>query len=458
MKKMGLPRLNKKGSVLLPFVIVLPFLILIVADYMNLAVTHFSIARRDQFHTKAQLGADAGADYAMGQISASENWTGTNGEITLHSDSDTKTTYSVTVTNNNADSKTITTTGRTYRPTSAPSPISSVALKINLTPVRSGLYSVVTGVGGLHMSNSSKITGGDVFVNGEISLSNSAQIGLTTSPVNVFVADQVCPSPPDSTYPRVCNNGEQAQPITLRNSSHIYGTVKANNQTSGSGMTNSGLVASSGVTPQALPTYDRDGQKAAVTTTITGSSASCSGSQAITWAANTKITGNVTISNNCVVTVGGNVWITGTLTMSNSSKMVVADSLGSTMPVIMIDGLGGASFSNSSNLVSNATNTGFEIITYWSSASCSPDCSNVTGQDLYNSRDQETIELNNSAQGAHTIFYARWSKVEINNSGQIGALIGQVVQLDNSGTITFGTSTGTGTTTWIISDYRRSFN
>jgi len=448
---------QKDGSILLPLIIVIPFLILIIASYLQLSVNNYKVARIDQFHTEAQLGADAGADYAMGQISTNQAWTGTGGEVTLHSDSDSKTTYSATVTDNNADSKTVTIVGRTYRPATATSAITSVTIKVGLRPVRSGLYSVVTGVGGLTMSNSSKITGGDVYVNGEITMSNSSQIGLTTNPVNLFVANQTCPTPANATYPRLCNSGENNNPITLNNTAHIYGAVKANYQTDGSGMSNTGLIASSGVSHQALPAYDRNAQKSAVTSTITASAASCSGSQTRTWNANTKITGNVSISNNCVVTVKGNIWITGTLNMSNSTFMKVDNSLGSTQPVIMVDASGGASFSNSSNLTSNSSNTGFEIITYASDASCSPDCSDVTGTDLYNSRNDTTISLNNSAQGAQTIFYARWSKVSVSNSGQIGALIGQMIDINNSGTITFGTSTGTGTTTWIISDYRRSF-
>lgn len=447
------------GSILLPFIIVIPFLILIVASYIDLTVNNFNLARKDQFHTDSQLAADAGADYAMGQISLDQSWAGTGGEVTLHNDSDYKTTYQVTETDNSADSKTLTSIGRSYHPASATSPITSVTIKVDLRPVRSGLFSVVTGVGGLHMNNNSKITGGDVFVNGEVTLNNSAQIGLTTSPVNLSVADQVCPNPADSTYPRVCNNGENGQPITINNLAHIYGTVKANNQTSGAGMSNLGLTAGSGVSPQALPSYDRNTQKAAVTTTITGTAASCSGNNTtLTWAANTKITGDVSISNKCAVTVQGNVWITGSLSVSNSAKLVVADTLGTTKPVIMIDGQNGATFSQSATLASNTSSTGFEIITYWSKASCSPDCTDVTGTDLYNSRSVQTITLSNSASGPQTIFYSRWTEVEVNNSGQIGALVGQLVDISNSGTITFGTSTGTQTTTWVISGYRRSFN
>ncbi len=242
----------------------------------------------------------------------------------------------------------------------------------------------------------------------------------------------------------------------INNQAHIYAAVKATNQTNGNGMSNTGLVTNSSVAPQALPTYDRAAQKAAVANTMTGSAASCSGSQSVTWPANTKITGNVSLSHQCTVTVQGNVWITGSLSTSNSAKMVVANSLGATVPNIMVDGQNGATFANSSQLVSNASSTGFEIYTFYSKAGCSPDCASVTGTDLYNSRGVTTIELDNSASASNTVFYSYWSQVQIGNTGQIGAVIGQTIRLNNAGTISFGSSTQLGgNTTWVVKGYRR---
>ncbi len=443
---------GQRGSILLVFLAVLPFLILIALYYTNLSLTSFQVARQDQLHTEAQLAADAGADYAIEQFSQDNTWTGTSGETTLHSDGKLKTTFTASISGDDK-TKTVAITGKTYWPASATTASRSVKIYVDLRPVTGGLFSVISGEGGLFMSNSSKVVGGDVFVNGEINLANSAQIGLSTNAVNVKVADQTCPNPADSTYPRVCDSGENGQPITIANTAHIYGQVKATNQTDGSGMSNPGLVAGT-VAPQALPTYDRAAQKAAVTTTITGAAASCDNNQTLTWAANTKINGDVAVRGKCKVTVAGNVWITGSLTTSNQGQIIVADSLGTTMPNIMVDGVAGATFLNSSALTSNASNTGFEIYTFYSKASCSPDCATVTGTDLANSRAVTTITLNNSGDEPNTIFYAYWSQVQVQNSGQIGALIGQTISLTNTGTITFGSSTGIGNTTWVIKGYR----
>jgi hypothetical protein len=447
----------QSGSALLPFVIVVPFLILISTYFMDLAVGSFKLARRDQLHTHSQFAADAGIDYALDQINQDTTWTGTGTELELHNDSTTRTTYQVSVITNASDSKTMTATGRSYSPATNPTPTTSVTLKVELRPVESGNYSIVSGVGGLILSNSAKIIGGDVFINGRINLSNTAQIGLTNNPVNVQVAHQSCPSPADATYPRLCASGEYGEPISILNSAKIYGSVRANNQTTGTAMSDPGLIASSGVTAQPLPNHDRNAQKAAVTITENSAWANCNSNVTRTWPANLKITGNVTISGMCKIIISGDVWITGTLAIQNSGQLIVADSLGATIPDVMVDGAT-TLLKNGALLKSNASNTGMQIISYWSRASCSPDCSNVTGVDLFNSSDDISIELQNSASGPQSIFYSRWTKVTVTNSGQIGALVGQTVELKNSGTITFGsTASPGGEQFWVIDKYRRSF-
>lgn len=445
-------KLDQRGSIILVFIIMVPFLIAITVYDMSESLTSYQVSRFDQLHTEAQEAADAGADYSIEQLAQNSAWSGTTSDVTVHSDSSVKTTFSSSVTGN-ASSKTIAITGKTYFPLSSATPNRTVSIYVDLYPVTTGNYSIVAGAGGLYMSNSSKVTGGNVFVNGNINMSNSAQIGLTTNPVNVQVADDICPtSPPYDDYPQVCSSGN---PITINNTAHIYGTVTATNQTNGSGMSNTGLV-SGGITPtQSLPTYNRAAQEAAVTNTMTGSAASCSNNQSVTWPANTKITGNVTMTQKCKVDVEGNVWITGTLNMSNTTQMIVDNSNGTTRPVIMVDGAGGASFSNSSQITANSSGTGAEVITFYSTADCSPECSSVTGKDLFNSRTIATLNLAQSFAAPNSILYAYWTQVGLSNSGQIGAVIGQTISMSNTATITFGSSTGVPNTTWVVKGYRR---
>ncbi len=461
--------IDQKGAALISVLVTLPFLILIAFNFTQLGVNNIRLAQGDKFRTQTQMVADASLDYGLQQLNQNLSWTGTGGEIVdgevdknfeieFDNTDNVRTTYALKVTDIDDDNKTLTTTARIYRPATATEPLNSITIDAELRPVSAGDFSIVTGVGGLIMENSAKVLGGSIFVNGTISMKNTAQIGLQLSPVELSVAHQTCPNPPDGTYPRVCSNGENGQPITLQNSAKIYGSVRANNQTISSGMENPGLVASSGVTPQNLPLHDRDAQKANATNNMTGAQASCTQNNGTkTWPANTKITGNVLIEKSCKVTIQGNVWITGTFEMQNSGQLIVSNSLGTNQPTLMVDG-SKVLLKNTSQIVDNTSQTGVQLISYYSTASCSPNCTTVTGADFQTSRNYMGIELDNSASGPSTVFYARWTTVQINNSGQIGALIGQTVALRNSGTITFGTSVGTGTQFWILDGYRRVFN
>lgn len=457
---------EQTGSILIAILIMMPFFMLITIAYLQLAAVGFRVAKSDQLHTHAQMAADAGVDASMEAITQNPAWTGTGGEIILHNDGNIKTTYETNVASPDDNNKTIVATGRTYHPASSSVKSSYVTITVGLRPIRSGNFSIVTGVGGLYLSNSAKVLGGDVFVNGELVMTGSSQIGLSTNPVNLKVAHQNCPAGanPGATYPRICDPAENGQPISISNPAQIYGDVRANNQTDGARMTSNGLVASSGVAAQALPIHDRAAQKAAVAINRSGSDASCTSSNGTkTWVANTKITGDVVIDKDCTVTIEGDVWITGTFSMSHSkAKLKISNSLLTTRPNVMVDGASN-SLRNGSTIVSNSSNTGAQLITYYSSIACSvsklsspPSC-DVTGTDLYNSRNIPTITLDQSSGGPNSIFYARWSKVLISNSGEIGALIGQTVELQNSGTISFGTSVGTPTVYWVIGNYRRTF-
>jgi hypothetical protein len=454
---------HAEGFLLPALLFATTFIVAVGLVTAQLALSNLQQASNEQYRLETQFAADAGLDYGIQSLNQNGNWAGTSGEIVLQQDSKSKTTFQTTITNDvDPLKKFMNVTARTYLPATSTTPKTERKYQAELRGVAGGSYAIVTGVGGLIMNNNSKIVGGDVYVNGEIDMSNSAQIGLTTSPVNVKTAHQSCPEPANATYPRVCNSGENGQPITLNNNAKIYGEVRATNQTNGNNMLNPGLV-SGGALPADLPTHDR----AALITNVnasgnvlTGSQASCS-SGIKTWPANTKITGNVAVTNSCKVTVEGNIWITGEASISNSAELIVKNGL-TTPPEIMVDGSSGFRISNSARLRSNNASPnpiGFRVITYWSQSSCSPGCTSVTGTALYNSRNNTTIQLDNSASAPQTEFYARWSRVRITNSGNVGALVGQTVEISNSGTITFGTSvTGVGgVSAWAIESYKRTF-
>jgi len=470
------------GFVLVSLIITMTFLLMIGIIVAQLVIGNFTLARQEQYRINAQLAADSGIDFGITEINTDVDWAGTGGEITIFDNSDDlRVTVEVTVVpGSGSNEKTLTATGRVYSPSSATEHRSDRIVIADLRGLSGGDFSVVTGVGGLYMSNSAKIVGGNVHVNGEVTMQNSSQIGLTSNPVILNVGHYNCPSGGGPTYPQLCSSGE---PISTSNSAHIYGDVCANNQVDGSDMTSDGLLVM-GVDPDCLgsvafmplPLHDRMAQitnwENEGSSTLSSSAASCTtngGSKV--WPANVRITGDAEISKKCTVTAMGDVWIDGKLTMSNSAELLIADVLGTplvsaeSIPTIMIDG-DEVSFSNSSKIIGNATDVGPMIITYKSANACTtiddptdPSyCPALTGDDLYNSRNTITINFDNSAEGPETIFFAKWSRVLVANSGEIGALVGQTVELKNSGAVTFGTTVpGSEPTVYIVDDYKRGF-
>lgn len=466
--------LNEEGGFILPVLLITGVAIVIMITAISSSVvSNNSIASSKSYTVNAQLAADAGLDDAMNKMNTVSDWTGTGGQITLLNDAttNTKTTYEVTVATADSTHKTLTVTARTFSPRSATTPKVTRKYDMDIQAVTSGTgpTSVATGVGGLILSNNAKISGGDVVVNGKVTLGNNSQIGLSTNSVNVRVAHQSCPNPADATYPQVCGSG-QGQPITMGANAKIYADVQAKNQTTGTNMFNPGLVTCSGAScdPIALPTYDRAAQVAAVTTTLpaTDSSIACGNNQSKSWPANVKITGDFSPGNNCTVTINGDTWITGNVTMGNNARFVVANSLGSTRPTLMVDGgnasgTGGFRFGNNAQIVPNSSGTGMQVISFWSNSGCSPDCSTLSGTGLFNSQNVLTIDLSNNGSASNSILWSRWTKVRVSNNGAIGAVTGQTVELGNNAVINFTASVPGSdnlVTTWVKRGYMRVYN
>jgi hypothetical protein len=463
---------DRESGFILPVLLITGVaIVLMITAVSSSAVTNNNVAVHGNYAVNAQLAADAGLDDAINKMNTVANWTGTSGQLTLLNDATTnvKTTYEVTVTNG-ADSKhkTLSVTARTFSPISASTPKVTRKYDMDIQAVTSGTgpTSVSSGVGGLILNANAKISGGDVVVNGKITLNNNSQIGLTTNAVNVRAAHQSCPVIADSSYPQVCGPGN-GEPITMGNTAKIYANVQAKNQTTGTNMFNPGLVPcspTSNCDPVTLPSFDRTGFKNTVNAsgqTMTAANASTCSGGIVNWPANVKITGNVTTPNNCTVKINGNVWITGSLTPGNNGKLAVQNSLGTTIPDVVIDGSGGLTLSNNATVTTNSSGTGIEFLTFWSAGACSPDCSSVTGTNLYTSQSTQTINLANNGAAPASILYAYWSKVTVSNNGAIGAVAGQTVELGNNAVINF-TSSVPGSdnlvTTWVKRGYMRVFN
>ncbi len=457
---------RERGFVLPVLMTTTLMITLMIVAVGSAATLTYNLANSETYKINAQMVADAGLDKALIDLTLDSDYLGTGAEVELLSTSRTRTTYETTVLPGvSTDRRIIRVVGRSYgNPSTKLRSTRIYELDAQSITTNSNITSVVSGVGGLILNSNAKISGGDVIVNGSVTIANNAQIGLQTNPVNVRVAHTSCPNPVTSSYPRVCGTNENGEPITISNDGRIYGTVHATNQTNGTNMFNPGLVPNQTVPPATLPDYDRAGQQGAVTPATTfapsDSTVSCGNNQNKTWPANVRITGNISLGNGCTVTLSGNTWIDGNLTFGNNSRIVVANTLGTNRPTVMIDGSSGINFGNNASILPNSSDTGVFFITYWSAAGCSPNCTTVTGTELANSQTVRTIDLGSNGNAAGTVLYARWSKVSIANNGAIGAVAGQTVELGNFANITFTTSipgSTTAYTTWVKRGYMRVY-
>jgi len=456
------------GYVLLLTLVITMSLFIALSGILSLSLVNLSSAKRNLSDISAQYVAEAGADKAVFEINKDPSYGGTNttcplsstgsNPVTLFSDPiKGKGTYETcTLAGTIPHEIIVYIVGKVYATSSSANPTSSRKIKIVVEGSPAGAYAVQTGPGGLIMSNSATITNGPVYVGGYLTMSNSATIGSSGSPIGVNVANARCPAGGGSTYPVICTGTSMPNPITIDNAqAHIYGSVNANGQSDGTGMSNPGLVSSIGVTAPSLPDYDRAAQKAAVASTITGATASCtSNNGTVTWPANVKITGDVTATHSCKILVSGNAWITGNFTMTQSPIIIPAASV-TVQPTIMVDGSTGVTFNNQASVSTNASSIGIEFITFYSTAGCSPDCASVTGTDLYNSQNLQTINIGNQGDAPGSVLYARWTKVVVAQGGTIGAILGQTIDLGNSGNLSFVDTVSTSNYTYDVRYYEQ---
>jgi hypothetical protein len=465
-------RNSQHGVVLIAALLMTTALITIGIALASSVATRNHSAVEGIYSNNALLSAEAGVEQSVEQLNQSDSFGGYTTDQTFFNNAiqgmgTFKTT--VTASPDGSNAKIITAVGNVYRHGIVKA-VEKRTIKVTVVGTSSQGYSVQTGPGGLILGGSANITNSQVYVNGTITLQGASKIGTASNPLNVYVANDACPtgSSPGATYPTVCTGS--TQPISMAQSTAIYGTVCATGQTStgpnnniktGSG--GQGLVPGCTAPPVSQPTYDRAGQISAVTTTkpSTDSSIDCSTWQnpigfVRTWPANLKITGNVSIASSCDLTITGNVYITGNLSIGGAAKLRVANSVGTVRPVIIVDGT--IDTGGSASFITNASGTGVEFISFKSSASCSPSCTTLTGNNLKTSQALQTVTVGGAANMAGMIFDAYWGKISVAGSGNVGAAIGQTVDLSGAGTVTFGTTLSSGVRTWTITSYQQVTN
>lgn len=462
---------SQHGIILVTTAVLVFTITLICLSLISAANDRYSVSRKSPNTANALLLAEAGVEQSIQQLNVSDTFAGyPSAQIFFNSAAQGKGTYTTTVTNSASDpnAKVITSTGVLYKYNSA-KVLNTRIVKVTAVGTSSAGYSVYTGPGGLILSGAAGVLNADVFVNGGITMTGAAHIGTILQPVNVNVANDQCPAgaTPGPTYPTVCSSGE---PISLGFSTFIYGaTVCATGQVSKGpngtqiqgGLSGSGLQPGCVAPPASPPYYDYAAHVAAANASGlsgagNGSVYNCQGlGQVKVWPNNVKITGNTTLNGICTITIKGNVYITGDFNLGAAARIIVDNSVGTTRPVVVVDGK--ITVNGSATILSNLSGTGIDFYSFQSNAACNPGCTSITGTALKTTQSLQTISIGGAAVLAGTNFDAYWGKITVGGVGSIGSATGQTVELNGAGNVTFGTALSTGVRTWTISSYQQKY-
>jgi hypothetical protein len=416
---------------------------------------------RNVYNANAVLTAEAGIEQSITALNDDNDFVGFTTETEFFNDPiQGRGTYQTEIATGAGQERTMISTGRVYRFGNGGALVSKRAIKVTMVGTTSSGYSVYTGVGGLVLGGTANITNSEIFINGKLEMSGNANIGTYNGPVNVNIANIACPLGGGASYPMVC----QDDAIIAGSNNNIYGTVCATNQGPNDavqpGDGGEGLILPCVASPQDMPEYDRAAHIASMTTTGTDTSSTynCAGNSTGTknWPANLTLTGNVTIGANCTINLNGNVYITGNFMLSGNAKMQVSDSVGANRPIIVVDGT--ITVGSAARIFPNSQGTGAHFYSFKSNAPCGSACTDITGDDLENTVDYETITISGAVNLPGIIFQAYWGLIDVAGSGNIGAALGQTVDLQGTGNITFGTQVSSGETTWTIRSYQQYFD
>ena len=456
---------NEGGWFLVTALIMTLFLTAVGLAIITLTTTNFQVSRQQLYIQNAQLTAEAGIEQTIDQLNQNSSFGGYPTPTVFFDN--TNQGYGVFTTTiapaqDNTNAKIITSTGNVYNYGDTAELLASYSVNVTTVGTSASGYSVITGPGGLILTGSADVTNSTLYVNGYINMSGQARIGSKSSPTTVNVADDWCPqgSNPGISFPSVCSSS--VQPISLDANTYIYGSVCATNQTSTGpngneiqpGNGGQGLESGCIANPISTPTYNWQNQESSVTTTASGTSGqySCSGSGSVTLPANIELTGsNIEWGNSCNYDLKGNVYIPGNLTINGAAQVSVDNSLGSTMPVVLVGGT--ITVDGSATILENSDKTGVDFISIDSNADCGSSCTSITGTALYNTMTFQTISVGGASQVQGSIFDAYWGEVTLDGSGLIGGAAGQTINMSGTGTVTFGTELDSGSTTWTITSY-----
>lgn len=456
-------KINKqeRGVVFITVLFVGLLLTFLGLSFANVALVQLKRSNDNVYVSNALLAAEAGIEQTLHTLNGNNSFEGYSETDFYDNDQQGRGTYQTTITNGTGpNERIISSIGRAYHPNSDRL-IKERRVRVTIVGTSSSGNSVYAGAGGLNLTGGTSITGTSVYVNGTINISGGSRIGSETNPIPVNVAHNSCPpgATPGASYPLQCSSG---QPITFDTGSYIFGPTCATNQvdyrvaTWQNPWALRNLIPNCTADPEDMPSYNRAGHIAATAATGTYTSGSpyhCPyGSR--TWPANLRLNGNVSIGSGCTIVLTGNVYVSGNLTLGGGMTFVIDDSLGTTRPVILVDG--NVSISGGAKVQLNSSSTSIHFVTYKGHNSCNLALT-CSGNDLKTSSGQTYIDVQGGGNFPGAIFQAPWGRIVLTGGGTTGSAIAQTINMSGGGTLVFGTALSSGTSIWTVRSYQYDY-
>lgn len=369
---------NRSGQIIIVGIIFLAVVLIMASSLFNRVSSFMDFSATSIVNEQATNLAEAGIDRALWQLNQ------TAGSYTGESNTTLGTTgtFTVSITNNGSNLKTITATG--FIPNST-KPRAKRTIKVNAAIDSTQIsfhYAVQVGTGGVNMQNSS-IINGSVYTLGNITGSGSSIINGDTFAVGTI-------SSPDPTILKPPPHPNQSNPPDMPTLGNCDYQCWKDAATAGGVTDCSGTCSFSSGTPNLGPQ---------------------------------KYIGNLVLQNTAAAIMNGPIYVTGNVTVQNSASLKLNNSFGSNGSVLITDKQ--VSTQNSGAFMPTCTNP--------------PTCTtpNPKGYILVvtTSTANDAIKIQNS--GVNAIFYALAGGADLSNTAQVTALVANRLEMENSATLTY---------------------
>lgn len=371
--KNTLHKSNKSGFALILGIIVVTILIILSTSQFDRLAAMVRFGNNKVLEQQAINAAEAGLEHAIFELNQNAgNWYGTGTEQTIG----TTATFFTTITDKSPGVKSIISTG--YIPNSI-NPRKQVAIKSLIVISGETIafnFAVITGNGGVTMSQSATING-NIHSNGNITAGGGNQQTITGEAYAVGTIE----SPPITVDSGVIEEfqNEENMPIVdyqfWKDAASTGGTIDC------------------AITPLLCD--------------ISGGTANIGPSQYL---------GDLIISNQAVVTIEGPIYVTGDVTVRNGGTQVnLSQTFGSNGTVFISDG----------------------IITVEQGGAFNPTSATPPGYILVVTTSTNSAAMQISNSGANAVFYALEGGTILTQTANVNSLVANILTMDNSSSLTY---------------------